>query len=310
MASKLVRSIQKHCTLSKWEFGTGKEAVNVSIMTLHKDSPLWRVGAREVEKEHLWGVDGPYWLWVWPGAYGICSSFHTLQPCDVFVDFGCGGGIIGHLAVRSGLASVVVFNDIDPIALVAATMGGFAQDGDKSYIHELGHSLESVARLAEHQLSCGEAFSTKLPQLGNRDVETWIESANLLDHALDKDPPGGEGGTSRRLRVTVAVGDVMYDVRSAEAVCSWAEELVKGTGTARRALLRRPWMPSPAPQEADLEVSVVAASPLWPAARDCDLESHGWRRICSLGLPPHVNELCHGLDECVVWELGEAFARR
>jgi len=70
------------------------------------------------------GIALPFWSIAWPGGQAL-ARYLLDQPALVrgkrVLDFGCGGGIAGIAAAKSGAAKVVA-NDVDPLALQAARL--------------------------------------------------------------------------------------------------------------------------------------------------------------------------------------------
>lgn len=70
------------------------------------------------------GVALPFWSIAWPGGQAIARFLldnpHAVRGRRV-LDFGCGGAIAAIAAAKCG-ASLVIANDIDPIAIAAAEL--------------------------------------------------------------------------------------------------------------------------------------------------------------------------------------------
>lgn len=95
----------------------------VPEITLHLASelePIWR--ATEDALVRI-GVDPPFWAFAWPGGQALARYLLDdgafLADARV-LDLACGSGIAGIAAALRGAA--VTVSDIDPLALVAATM--------------------------------------------------------------------------------------------------------------------------------------------------------------------------------------------
>jgi predicted nicotinamide N-methyase len=70
----------------------------------------------------------PYWAVVWPGA-ALLARYLLDNPAvvagEAVLDLGCGGGVAGLAARRSG-ARAVIANDVDPVALHVAQLNAAA----------------------------------------------------------------------------------------------------------------------------------------------------------------------------------------
>lgn len=84
-------------------------------------TPLWLASEAFLETN---GIDPPYWAFAWPGSQ-LLARYILDHPNIVrgrrVLDFACGNGLAGIAAIQAG-ASHVSANDIDPMALQAATM--------------------------------------------------------------------------------------------------------------------------------------------------------------------------------------------
>ncbi|MGH6670962.1 MAG: class I SAM-dependent methyltransferase [Xanthobacteraceae bacterium] len=94
---------------------------SVPEIRLHKANPksgLWRLAKRDDD------FDTPYWAYLWGGGLALARYVldhpATVGGCRV-LDLGCGSGLVGIAAAKSG-AKEVIAADIDRYALAAATL--------------------------------------------------------------------------------------------------------------------------------------------------------------------------------------------
>jgi len=287
-------AVARHCVPVRWAFGAGARPV---VPGLRQRSSLWHADISAAKDEGVWGLDGPYCLWVWPGAWAACTALAAdpamLTNVDVVVDVGCGGGIIGLVAQSLGVKRVVL-NDICPVAAITSAAAVTLSGSNVAGVTGPGRWLHGSNAWAEHDATATAGDSPAADWAG-----AWIEAQDLIG-AAGPERGGGAPTGGGECRVLVVVGDVMYDGRSTSAVSSWCERLVAGDTSSLEA---RPWMRAAARGRA-VRASVLACSPRWPAAVEAGPGARGWELQASMTLPSDVGTLCHGLGECDVWRLG------
>lgn len=317
-----VKHLQANCESQPWRWEGTPPLGPVFAPALKPGSSLWRASPSEVKDLGLWGLDGPYCFWVWPGAWAACDTLQAspelLDGVDVVVDLGCGGGIIGLAAAALGCRRVVL-NDICPVALVvsagAAELNGVAVAGTSTGVCWGGTGWDACdlslaagaaspgwegAWLEARSLITSEGEEQACSEDGAGDVAGTSASAHLEHAAPAMRGVASSGGSEAPLRVLIAAGDVMYDCRSASAVTLWCEALARGEGPPVEALRQANWLQGLA-NGRGIAVDVLAASPRWPAAQDDGPAARGWTLRQSLSLPASVASLCHGLEACDVW---------
>jgi predicted nicotinamide N-methyase len=261
--SVLAEAFIRNCVPVTWAWG----AHSVTLLAPKVRSGLWYGSSSFAKDEGLWGFDGPYWLWLWPGSWALCSvvAADPARFCrsDLLIDLGCGCGAVGILARKLG-APQVVFNDICPISLAATAINCALNDievGSDSHCH--------------------------------------LEGRNLLVQSGTSE--GGRlANSDERSRVSVLAGDMLYDRASSQALAEWGEALCEGHSSEGLGRGAQGWQRH---LSRAVDVDIVCASPDWPATVSLSPKTRGWRLQSKVELPWDVALVCHGLSACSVWEV-------
>jgi predicted nicotinamide N-methyase len=152
--------------------------------------PLWRATETELRQQ---GVEPPFWAFAWLGGQAV-SRWVVENPQAVagrtVLDFGCGCGMSGIVALRAG-ARVTVGVDIDEVACVAAA---------------LNSQLNEVALQVVREDLVGRC-DLRWPAQGE-EVESLLAPHREV-----------------RLPDVILAGDVFYDAQMAARVLPWLQSL-------------------------------------------------------------------------------------
>jgi predicted nicotinamide N-methyase len=113
-------------------------------------APIWTMTEAALEAE---GLPPPFWAFAWAGGQAL-ARFLLDAPETVagrrVLAIGCGGGVEAIAAARAGAAAVIA-NDVDPVALVAATLN--AEENGVA-VEPLGDDLLAAGPDALAALGC------------------------------------------------------------------------------------------------------------------------------------------------------------
>lgn len=142
----------------------------LSLWLINEDYPQDQLTPEQVE-----GLmdDPPYWAFCWASGWVLAQTF-AQQPSivanRVLVDFGCGSGVAGIAAIKSG-ARHVCFCDSDPIALEITKRNIQLNDLD----FQKCSFVDSYDRLPEHMLKSGDTLILVADVFYDRDNLSFLK---------------------------------------------------------------------------------------------------------------------------------------
>ena len=193
------------------------------IVFIHIILLLHRYTEDDINTSRLNGFP-PFWGFIWPGGYGLSRYIQENEELfqrSTLIDFGCGCGSATIAAHQAG-CNVIIFNDIDPRAIIATALNHNANINKdisrNNFVSSENYLLKSMNDI--------QAITSQCESDANTTPSLYISSIVTNTELNGKNVQNSSSNNNSNNKRILLVGDMMYDDDIGLAVLSMINGLV------------------------------------------------------------------------------------